>query len=137
MLYAIKCDSRSVAVLQMEQNDNNTTLQNLKTAVRNFVKDRAWEKYHTARNLAESISIEASELLELFQWSLDKDETEVTGNSAKLGKVEEELADVLIYCVGLANATGIDIAQAILHKLEKNEDKYPIGECRGTYSKPA
>ena len=121
----------------MEHNDNDTTLQNLKTSVRDFVKDRDWEKYHTARNLAESISIEASELLEVFQWSLKEDESGVTGDPAKLRNVEEELADVLIYCVGLANATGIDITQAILHKLKKNEGKYPIREFKGTYSKPA
>jgi NTP pyrophosphatase (non-canonical NTP hydrolase) len=84
----------------MEHKDN-TTLQNLKTSVRDFVKDRDWEKYHTARNLAESISIEAAELLELFQWSLnEEDESGVTGDPVKLRKVEEELADVLIYCVG-------------------------------------
>jgi len=125
-------------VPQMEQTDGNTTIQDLKTSVHDFVKNRDWEKYHTARNLAESISIEASELLELFQWSLDEeDKSKVTQDPAELGRVADELADVLIYCLGLANVTGIDIAQAILHKLKKNEEKYPIGKYKGTYSKPA
>lgn len=58
----------------MEQCDDNATVQDLKTSVRDFIRNRDWEKYHTARNLAESISIEASELLKLFQWSLDKED---------------------------------------------------------------
>lgn len=120
----------------MESNDNNTTFQTLKVAVDKFVKDRDWIKYHTARNLAESISIEASELLELFQWSLNEDEASLAAEPSKLGRVEEELADVLIYCVGLANVTGIDVAKAIFSKLAKNEKKYPVQRYKGTYSKP-
>jgi NTP pyrophosphatase (non-canonical NTP hydrolase) len=120
----------------MESNDNNTTLQTLKVAVGKFVKDRDWIKYHTARNLAESISIEASELLELFQWSLNEDQASLAAESPKLGRVEEELADVVMYCVGLANATGIDVAKAIFSKLARNEKKYPVQRYKGTYSKP-
>jgi NTP pyrophosphatase (non-canonical NTP hydrolase) len=118
----------------MERNDNNTTLQNLKKTVENFVKDRDWEKYHTARNLAESISIEASELLELFQWSLS--EEELSPGSMKLSRLEEELADVLVYCLSLANSAKIDVTIAILSKMKKNEQKYPAEKYKGTYSKP-
>jgi len=119
----------------MGRNDNNTTIEILKTAVQNFVKDRDWQKYHTARNLAESISIEASELLELFQWSLN-DEKSLGMEREKLRRLEDELADVLVYCLSLANATGIDITTVVLGKMKKNEEKYPTEKHRGTYSRP-
>lgn len=102
----------------MDCNDNNTTVQTLRIAVRKFVEDREWTKYHTARNLAESVTIEASELLELYQWDLN----ETTEDPARAGKVQEELADVLIYCIGLANVMGTDLTNAILDKMRKNEE---------------
>ena len=119
----------------MEPNDVNTTLQSLKIAVHNFVKDREWEKYHTPRNLAESISIEASELLELFQWSLNEEKSSVM-DPEKLRRLEDELADVFVYCISLTNATGIDITKCIMSKMKRNEEKYPTEKYRGTYSKP-
>jgi len=119
----------------MEDNDNNTTLQGLKSAVQTFVKDREWEKYHTPRNLAESISIEASELLELFQWSLSEEKSPVM-EPEKLRRLKDELADVLVYCISLANATGIDITTVVLSKMKKDEEKYPTEKYRGTYSRP-
>jgi len=118
----------------MDYNDNSTTLQTLKSAVRTFVKDREWEKYHTPRNLAESISIEASELLELFQWSLEEETSSL--DSAKLSQLEDELADILVYCISLANVTNIDISTVVLNKMKRNEEKYPAERYRGTYSKP-
>jgi NTP pyrophosphatase (non-canonical NTP hydrolase) len=115
----------------MEHSDRRITIQDLKDAVRKFVEEREWEKYHTPRNLAESISIEASELLELFQWSLKEEETPIDPV-----KLADELADVLVYCLSLANATGIDIVNCVLSKLKRNEEKYPTERYRGTYSKP-
>jgi len=119
----------------MEHNDNNTTLQSLKSAVQTFVKDREWEKYHTPRNLAESVLIEASELLELFQWSLNEEKSSVM-EPEKLRRLEDELADVFVYGISLANATGIDIANCVMSKMKRNEEKYPTERYRGTYSKP-
>jgi len=119
----------------MEYNDSNMTLQTMKDAVQSFVKDREWEKYHTPRNLAESISIEASELLELFQWSLD-DEKSSAMEAEKLRRLGDELADVFVYCISLANAAGIDISNCVLSKLKRNEEKYPTERYRGAYSKP-
>jgi len=122
-------------VLEMEYSDSNMTLRALKTAVQTFVKDRDWEKYHTPRNLAESIIVEASELLELFQWSLNEEKLSVM-ESEKLRRLEDELADVFVYCISLANVTGIDIANCIMSKMKRNEEKYPTERYRGTYSKP-
>jgi len=120
----------SIVVLEMGYNDSNMTLQGLKAAVQNFVKDREWQKYHTPRNLAESISIEASELLELFQWSIKEEESSVDA-----AKLEDELADVMIYCLSLSNAAGIDITRAVLRKLGKNEERYPKETNKGIFVK--
>lgn len=108
----------------MYSSDVITTVNDLKELVERFIRDRGWEKFHTPRNLAESICIEAAELLEIFQWDLG-DKTEMINNSIKLNRIKEELADVLIYCISMANNMKIDIAEAIFNKMKKNEEKYP------------
>jgi len=119
----------------MKQTDDNTTLRTLKDAVSKFVVDRDWKKFHTPRNLAESISIESSELLEVFQWSLQSDESSLMAESSTMRRVEEELADVLIYCMSMSHVLGLDLAQAIFRKLARNERKYPVETYRGVYAK--
>jgi NTP pyrophosphatase (non-canonical NTP hydrolase) len=93
--------------------------------VKKFVAEREWEQFHTPENLAKSISIEAAELLELFQWSSAGDETQV----------RDELADVLTYCFLLADKYGFDPEQIVLEKLEKTREKYPLEKSRGTSAK--
>jgi dCTP diphosphatase len=83
-----------------------------------FRNERDWEKHHTPVNLAKSISIEAAELLELFQWN----------DTADLYRVKEELADILIYSITLAERLGLNINSIILEKIRKNEIKYPNEE---------
>jgi len=119
----------------MEQGDGNTTVGHLKAAVRRFVRDREWERFHTPRNLAESICIESAELLEIFQWASEHEDP-VAEDTEVRERIEEELSDVLVYCISLANAAEIDIARAVLSKTKKNEEKYPIEKYRGTYVKP-
>ena len=93
--------------------------------LKEFVAERDWAQYHTPENLAKSISIEAAELLECYQWS----------NSASLEHVRDELADVLTSCFLLAENLGVEPAQLILEKLEKTAIKYPIEKARGTSTK--
>lgn len=93
--------------------------------LRAFVDDRDWAQFHTPANLAKSISIEAAELLELFQWSEDADEA----------KVREELADVLTYCFLLADRIGAEPGQLILDKLALTRAKYPTEKARGRSDK--
>lgn len=90
-----------------------------------FAKDRDWEQFHTPENLAKSISIEANELLECFQWSHEFDK----------GRVVEELADVVNYCVLLASKLDVDLEQIVLDKIEKNSEKYPIEKAKGISKK--
>jgi NTP pyrophosphatase (non-canonical NTP hydrolase) len=85
--------------------------------IRKFVSDRDWEQYHTPANLAKSISIEANELLECFQWS----ETEYDPEHVK-----EELADVMVYCRNMLDELGLDEDEIINSKMDRNEAKYPV-----------
>jgi len=108
-------------------------LDELTKRIVEFRDERDWKQFHSPRNLAASISIEAAELLELFQWSSDatqKDDVE-----ARRPDLERELADILIYCLLLAHDTGIDTRRAIEEKLDENQEKYPIEKSRGSSRK--
>ncbi len=94
--------------------------------LKEFNKERDWGKFHTPENLAKSISIEASELLECFQWSSDDYNKE---------EVYEELADVFTYCFQMAIALGIDPKEIVLKKLEKTKRKYPVEKSKGVSTK--
>ena len=93
--------------------------------IRDFVQQRGWNQFHSPENLAKSVSIESAELLELFQWSNKFDREEL----------KQELADVLIYCLLLADRLEIDPNQAILEKLKLNEEKYPVSKAFGKSDK--
>lgn len=91
-----------------------------------FRNSRDWKKFHTGENLAKSISIEAAELLEEFQWS---------NKERNLDNLKKELADILIYCILFADAYNLDIEQVILEKLKENEIKYPVETSKGSSKK--
>lgn len=94
--------------------------------VRAFTVDRDWDKFHTPSNLAKTIVIEASELLECFQWD---------NNNFKIDKVKEELADVIVNCQNLADKLNLDIDQIVNEKMDQNEKKYPIEKVKGIAKK--
>lgn len=98
-----------------------------------FRDERDWKQFHSPRNLAASISIEAAELLELFQWSSDA--TLADDIEARREDLERELADVMIYAMLLAHETGVDLEAAIATKLEENAEKYPTERARGSREK--
>ena len=91
-----------------------------------FTVDRDWDQFHSPANLAKSISIEANELLECFQWNDD---------GYDLQEVEEELADVLVYCVDMLDKLGLNADEIINAKMDKNEAKYPVDKAKGTAKK--
>ena len=95
-----------------------------------FRRARDWEQFHNPKDLAISISIEAAELLEVFQWSGADLEA-----SAKAGHAREELADIAIYCIYMAEALGVDLPQAVADKISDNERKYPIAKAKGSSAK--
>lgn len=90
--------------------------------IRKFTSNRDWDQFHTPGNLAKSISIEANELLECFQWS----DTEYD-----IEHVKEELADVIVYCQNLLDKLELDVDEIVNSKMDKNEIKYPIEKVRG------
>lgn len=96
-----------------------------RAALREFVAERDWAQFHSPENLAKSISIEAAELLECFQWNADADPE----------RLRDELADVLTYCLLLADKLGEDPDRIVLAKLEKTRAKYPADKARGTSTK--
>ena len=100
--------------------------EQIKQRIDKFVTDRDWRKFHTPSNLAKSISIEASELLECFQWS-DTD--------YDLEHVKEELADVLNYCIQMSQVLNLDIVDILNAKMDKTEKKYPLEKSKGVSTK--
>ena len=95
-----------------------------------FRDDRDWKQFHNPKDLAISISLEAAELLEVFQWSAE----DVTC-SDKIDKIKEELADVANYCVLMADACGLDLDEIIREKIKRNEEKYPVEKSKGSKRK--
>lgn len=99
-----------------------------------FVEERNWEGFHNTKNLAASISIEAAELLELFQW-LDTSEAESKADSDVEFRenISDEMADVILYVLSLANRLNLDVSLSVRNKLEKNRRKYPASEFKGKF----
>ena len=106
--------------------------QKLATTLRSFAAERDWDQFHSPKNLAISISIEAAELLELFQWSRgDKGWDGLTDPSVR-ARVEEELADILLYLIRFADKAAIDLAAIAERKIALNGEKYPAERFRGS-----
>jgi len=108
---------------------NNGDLTRLRDAIREFTRERDWDQFHTPKNLATSVSIEAAELLEQFQWLQ-------TGVASELGEkrltdVRHEMADVLVYLIRLADKLDINLVASAWEKLELNRAKYPADKVKG------
>lgn len=104
-------------------NNTITDLDTLRLALRDFAAARDWKSYHTPKNLAMALIVEAAELVEHFQW--DTPEESMAPSPEKLGKIRDEMADTLIYLVELADALDIDLIAAARDKIAKNAVKYP------------
>ncbi len=100
-------------------------MEEVTKAIKDFNSERDWDQFHSPENLAKSISIEAGELLECFQWNNNYDEDEV----------KEELADVFNYCFLMADKLGVNPKEIILEKLEKTRKKYPVEKAKGVSTK--
>lgn len=94
--------------------------------INKFNKDRDWDKFHSPVNLAKSITLEAAELLEEFQWNDD---------NFSIDNVAEELADIMIYCIQMTEKLELDIDKIIMDKIDKNEEKYPVNLFKGSSRK--
>ena len=95
-----------------------------------FRDDRDWKQFHNPKDLAISISLEAAELLEVFQWSAE----DVTCEN-KMDKIKEELADVVNYCILMADVCGLDLDEIVREKIKRNSEKYPVEKAYGSKEK--
>lgn len=95
-----------------------------------FRDDRNWKQFHNPKDLAISISLEAAELLEVFQWSAE----DVTCDN-KMDKIKEELADVVNYCILMADVCGLDLDEIVREKIKRNSEKYPVEKAYGSKEK--
>ena len=111
------------------------TLADLVAAVRRFRDERDWAQFHTPKNLAAATAIEAAELQERFLWQTDAEVDRDLADAAKRDGVAEEIADVVMFAMLLADRLGIDLAGAITAKLAANEAKYPVELARGNARK--
>lgn len=113
--------------------DSHTTINQLKKKVAQFVAEREWQQFHTPKNLSMNLCREASELMEKFIWANDKNaDQELTENRQE---IEDEAADVLMALLAFANASNIDLARALEHKMKEVEQKYPIATSKGRSTK--
>ena len=116
-----------------EFSDATTTVADLKRLVVRFAEERDWGRFHTPKNLAASVAIEAAELLERFQWSTPEESFAAKDDPEALNAVAEEIADVASYLLNLCDKLGVDFASAFAAKMRKNAEKYPAERFRGVY----
>ena len=109
------------------------SLVELRDALRRFAAERDWQQFHTPKNLAIALSVEASELLEHFQWLSDAESQAL--DESQIARVREEIADVLLYLVRLADRLDVDLLTAARDKLALNAEKYPANKARGSSRK--
>lgn len=110
-----------------------TELEQIKLRIRQFADDRDWDQFHSPKNLSMALVAEAGELVEQFQWLTEEQSRSLNAN--KLYEVQEEVADIQIYLIRLADKLGIDIFEAVRKKIEVNEQKYPADKVKGSARK--
>ena len=113
--------------------DATTTLATLKDLLRQFAAEREWEPFHSPKNLAMGLAVEAAEVMEHFLWVDNDASREVVHDPARLAAVADELADVANYLLNFSNVLGIDLSEAIRAKIVKNALKYPADQYRGRW----
>ena len=113
--------------------DEATTIRELKQLVGAFRDARDWAQFHSPKNLSMAIAIEAAELMAEFQWLTTEESAAAIQDPQKLRQIEREMADIMNYCLSLADSLGIDVADAVKRKIRENAEKYPEDEYKGRY----
>ena len=113
--------------------DKETMINELKSLIKSFVDERDWKQFHRPKNLSMSISIEAAELMELFQWLSLDEAKEVMKEGELRENAIDEIADVMIYALAFCQRNNIDVSSAIKQKMEKNMKKYPVEKFKGHF----
>ena len=115
--------------------DSATTVSELKNRVLAFARERDWEQFHAPKNLSMALAAEAAELMEHFLWATPEESRAVALDPSGKARIAEELADVVIYALEFANATGLDLSASIEAKIAANAVKYPVDKARGRSAK--
>jgi len=110
-------------------------LSEIRESLAKFAEVRNWEQFHSPKNLSMGLAAEAAELLEIFQWLTEEQSKAIVKDEKEMALVREEIADVFIYLVRLADKLGVDIERAVLDKIELNEKKYPAHLSKGNATK--
>ena len=113
--------------------DKDTTINSLKRIVKEFVDEREWSQFHSAKNLSMALAIEASELMDIFKWDTTEACEDKMSQGVSRQEAIDELADVIIYAIAFANRNNIDISQALDQKMIKNRNKYPKRKFKGNF----
>lgn len=116
-------------------NPDSLNIKEMQEFSEKFVKERDWEKYQTPKNIAMGITIEASELMEIFQWLTDQQSYDIRNDPKKKGEVADEMGDILHYLIRLSTLLDIDLNEAFWNKIRKTEAKYPVDLVKGRKEK--
>lgn len=109
-------------------------LEKMQNELKEFVKERGFEKYHTPKNLSMALTKEAAELLEIFQWLTEKESFEIKNHKEKFQEVKDEMADILSYLLRIASVLEVDLNEAFFDKIKKNKEKYPLASEKLNFS---
>ena len=109
--------------------------EKLEKEIFKFSGERDWDQFHSIKNLAMALSVESSELVEIFQWMKEEDSNNVGDDKIKFPKVKDEIADIFIYLIRLSSKLNIDLEEAVMNKMVRNNEKYPVEEFRGSSRK--
>ncbi len=108
-------------------------IEKIKSILKQFSEERDWEQFHSPKNLSMALSVESSELLEIFQWLTEEESSNLADDKKQHAK--EEIADIAIYLLRICTKLDIDLEEAILEKMKKNELKYPVKKAKGSAKK--
>ncbi len=114
---------------------NQLDLKKIYSEIEKFTTDRDWDQFHSIKNLSMALSVESAELLEIFQWLTEEQSNKVKDDPKTKSKIEDELADIFVYLLRIVHKSNIDLESAVLNKLKKNAEKYPIEMSRGNSKK--
>jgi len=115
--------------------DATTTVAELREQILAFARARDWEQFHSPKNLSMALAAETGELMEHFLWATPEESKAIAADPARRARIAEELADIVIYALEFANATGLDVAASIESKVAANARKYPVEKARGRSAK--
>ena len=115
--------------------DEERKIHELKELIKQFCEDRDWDQFHGAKELAIALSIEASELLEIFRWKNPQEVEELFKDEIKKEHIEDEMADILYFLIRLAQKYDLDLTDSLEKKMEKNNKRYPVEKAKGSNKK--